>query len=76
MIEGTPQVKIGRLAVESITKAETLMTALIAAVTATATVPFDGGASFKSTLLAQLTIMQGLIGTPAGIGSVKGKVEP
>jgi hypothetical protein len=70
VIEGTPQVKIGRTATESITKAESLLTALIAAVTASATGTMDGGALFKTNLIAQL----GMI-TPAQIGSVKGKVE-
>lgn len=75
VIDGLPLVKIGPTAVESITKAESLMIALIQAVTASATVPMDGGASFKAALLAQLATIQAQIGTPAGIGSVKGKVE-
>lgn len=75
VLEGTTLVKLGGLAVESVTKAESLLLALINAVTATATVPMDGGASFKTSLLAQLALIQAQIGTPAGVGSVKVKVE-
>lgn len=76
VVAGTAQVQIGStLATESATKAESLLTALIAAVTAAPTVPMDGGASFKSGLLAQLATMQAQLGTPAGIGSTKVKVD-
>jgi len=70
VIEGTPLIKLGPTATESITKAESLLLALTTAVTATVTVPMDGGASFKSTLLAQIALI-----LPTTIGSIKGKVE-
>lgn len=75
VIEGKPMIKLGPLAVEGVVKDATLLTELINAVTATTTVPTDGGASFKTTLLAQLALIVAKIGTPAGIGSVKAKVE-
>lgn len=70
-IDGTA-IKIGNAltSVEHVVKAESLMLALIAAVTATVVVPTDGGASFKSTLLAQLALI-----LPAQIASVKVTVE-
>ena len=70
VLEG-PLVKLGRLAtVHSVAKAETFLAEIIAAVTASATTPTDGGALFRTNLLINL----GLI-NPATIGSVKVKVE-
>jgi hypothetical protein len=70
-IDGTA-IKIGNAltSVEHVVKAESLMLALIAAVTATTVTPTDGGASFKATLLAQLALI-----LPAQIASVKVTVE-
>lgn len=71
VIEG-PMVKLGALATaaNSVAKAEMFLLALVQAVTAAATVPNDGGASFKTSLLAALGAI-----TPAQIGSLKVKVE-
>lgn len=66
------QVKLGRLATEHVTKAESLIAQLIVAVTASATTPGDGGAAFKANLLTQLNIILAAIAT---VSSTKVTVE-
>lgn len=64
------QAKLGdNTAVESVTKAESLLLALIQAVTAAPVGAMDGGATFKAGLISQLSAI-----LPAQIGSVKVKV--
>lgn len=70
VLEGT-LVKLGRGALaDSVAKSEAFLAALVTAITASAVTPGDGGAVFKSNLLAQLALIN-----PATIGSVKVKVE-
>jgi hypothetical protein len=70
VIEGTPNIHLGPLAVESVTKAESLITELVAAITAAATGTNDGGALFRTNLITSFGNI-----LPTVIGSVKAKVE-
>lgn len=65
------QVKLGdNTAIESVTKAESLLLALIQAVTAAPVGSMDGGATFKAGLLAQLALI-----LPTQVGSPTVKVK-
>jgi hypothetical protein len=71
VVYGAAQVKLGdNTAVESVTKAESLLLALVTAVTAAPVGSIDGGATFKAGLIAQLSAI-----LPAQVGSVKVKVS-